>query len=396
MRADPVADSVAEVLVVGAGPAGIAAAITAQQRGLRTIVVDKATFPRDKTCGDGLTANAVRLLARLGFDLDALPSYTPIAETVIVSPDGTRVSLPMPVDGRLAGVVPRLDLDAALVAHARTRDVVVREGAGVRELAMTAGAVRARLADGTGVRARWVIAADGQYSTVRRLLDRGTPRDLGTSHAFRQYFSGVDEPRLHVLFERDLLPGYAWVFPLTGGRANVGFGVVRGPGVTGKSLARVSRELSSRPSIRSVIGSRATPEGSPRSWPIPATFDATRLTNGRVLFAGDAAGVVDPLTGEGIAQALETAMLAAGAVAAGGPPGAVRGRYRYRVDRALGADLRLARHVQRVLRSERRTRVAMRAVDTNDWTRRNFARWMFEDYPRALALTPRRWSSLPK
>ncbi len=385
------ADLVADILVVGAGPAGVAAAITAQQRGLQTLVVDKATFPRDKTCGDGLTAHAVRLLARLGFDLDALPSYTAVPETVIVSPDGTRVSLPMPADGRLAGVVPRLDLDAALVAYAKARDVVVREGAGIRELATTAGAVRARLADDACIRARWVIAADGQYSTVRRLLDCDTRRDLGTSHAFRQYFSGVDEPRLHVLFERDLLPGYAWVFPLPGGRANVGFGVVRRPGVTGKSLARVSRELSSRSSIRSVIGSRATPEGSPRSWPIPAAFDSTRLTNGRVLFAGDAAGVVDPLTGEGIAQALKTAMLAAGAVAAGGPPGAVRARYRHHVDRALGTDLRLARHVQRVLRSERRTRVAMRAVDTSDWTRRNFARWMFEDYPRALALTPRRW-----
>ena len=110
-----------------------------------------------------------------------------------------------------------------------------------------------------------------------------------------------------------------------------------------------------------MLGSRATPEGSPRAWPIPAAFDATRLAGGRVLFAGDAAGVVDPLTGEGIAQALQTAMLAAGAVAAGGPPAAVRDRYRHDVDRALGTDLRLARHVQRVLRSERRTRVAMRA-----------------------------------
>ena len=125
MPADP--DIVADVLVVGAGPAGVAAAITAQHRGLQTIVVDKATFPRDKTCGDALTASSVRLLARLGFDLDALPSYTTIPGTVIVSPDGTRVSSPMPADGRLVGVVPRLDLDAALVAHAKTRDVVVRE-----------------------------------------------------------------------------------------------------------------------------------------------------------------------------------------------------------------------------------------------------------------------------
>ena len=114
-----------------------------------------------------------------------------------------------------------------------------------------------------------------------------------------------------------LLPGYAWVFPLPGGRANVGFGMLRDSGpdrhVTGKVLARTWRDLLSRPVLQDVLGPDARPEAPHRAWPIPSHLDPSRLVHGRVLFAGDAAGVVDPMTGEGIAQALETGTLAASA-----------------------------------------------------------------------------------
>jgi flavin-dependent dehydrogenase len=117
-----------------------------------------------------------------------------------------------------------------------------------------------------------------------------------------------------------------------------------------------------------------------------------------VLFAGDAAGVVDPMTGEGIAQAFETGALAAAASATGAnapgataDPLAVATRYRADVERALGRDLRFAARLQRVLAHPRGAELALRIVDTNEWTRRNFARWMFEDYPRAVLLTPDRW-----
>ena len=121
-----------------------------------------------------------------------------------------------------------------------------------------------------------------------------------------------------MLFEEDLLPGYAWVFPVGDGSANVGFGVLKtADGSTnGKALAAQWRGLADRPSLRRALGPRAEPEGSVRAWPIPAGYDRDRLTRGRVLFAGDAASVVDPMTGEGIAQALESGVLAARAVAA--------------------------------------------------------------------------------
>lgn len=380
-----------DVIVVGAGPAGTAAAIAARDRGLDVLVVDKATFPRDKTCGDGLTTGALRLLEQLGLDLGALASYATVRETMLVSPSGRTVTLPHPVDGQYAGVVPRAHLDAALVDLARYRGATVRDGSPVSAVTTDPDDATITLADGSAARAPFVVAADGHFSTVRRLLRPDAPADLGSWHAFRQYFRGVDDPRLWVLFEEDLLPGYAWVFPLPDGRANVGFGVPRGPGVDGKMLKAKWVDLLTRDRLRAVLGPDAAPEDSQRAWPIPARLDPARLTDGRALFVGDAAAVVDPMTGEGIAQALETGIAAAAAVARGGDASTVGARYRRAVERSLGADLRLASRLQRVLGSGFWARAALRAVDLTPWTRRNFARWMYEDYPRALLLTPRRW-----
>jgi menaquinone-9 beta-reductase len=412
----PVTASVdCEVLVVGGGPSGVAAGITAGRLGLDALVIDKARFPRDKTCGDGLTAGALRALEALGFDVRTLPSYVRVREAVLVAPSGRRVALPLPIAGEHAGVVPRAELDDALVRHARTCGVDIREGVGIAGLRQADDTVVATLDDGTTISARWVIGADGHYSPVRRHLaaddaaNNGTANngadpdpdaaapgsaELGTWHAFRQYFDRVDDPRLWVLFDADLLPGYAWVFPVGGGRANVGFGVLRERGQdapSGKRLAAQWRTLLASPALRDVLGPHAAPAATHRAWPIPASFDGARLASGRVLFVGDAASVVDPMTGEGIAQALDTGVLAARAIARDATPRAVGARYRHDVERALGTDLWFAARLQTVLRSRTGAEAAIGVAALTPWTRRNFARWMFEDYPRAALLTPRRW-----
>jgi geranylgeranyl reductase family protein len=396
-RLDVPVDATVDVLVVGAGPAGIAAGITATARGLDALVVDRAAFPRDKTCGDGLTTAALRALERLGVPSAALTgAESVVRETVLVSPSGRRVHLPLPGDGKHAVVAARRDLDAALVAHARATGVEVRERTGLVALEHDADGrgVVAELAGGRRVRARSVVAADGHYSPTRRLVQPSGAARLGEWSAFRQYFCDVDDPRMWVLFEPDLLPGYAWVFPLPGGRANVGFGMLRAPGVDGRRVGAVWHSLLRRPSLRRVLGARARPEAPHRAWPIPTAYDPARLACGRVLFAGDAASAVDPLTGEGVAQALETGALAADAIAGaerGRDVAAVARRYRAAVDRRLGRDLRFAARLQHVLARPWGARGAIRAAGLTPWTRRQFARWMFEDYPRAAVLTPDRW-----
>jgi geranylgeranyl reductase family protein len=381
-----------DVAVVGSGPAGTAAAITAADRGLRVWCADKAMFPRDKTCGDGLTTNALRLIERLGLTRDAfntLPAAR-VRETILVSPSGRRVALPLPSDGDYAAVVARVDLDAALVGLARGRGIEIREGCAVEGVTTGQHAIELATTDGTTVAARYVIAADGHWSTVRRALHPDAARDLGEWHAARQYFAGVRDDRLWVIFDEHLLPGYAWVFPLPHGRANVGFGVVRADGRTGRELKALWPQVLDLPAIRDALGPRAQALDAVRAWPIPARYQARRLAdaNGRVLYVGDAASIVDPMTGEGIAQAIETGMLAADAIARGGD---VQATYRQSVHRTLGRDLRFAGWLQAVLRHPLGARAAIRAAGLTAWTRRNFARWMWEDYPRALLGTPDRW-----
>jgi geranylgeranyl reductase family protein len=384
-----------DLLVIGAGPAGAAAAAVAARHGLSVSVHDRATFPRDKTCGDGLTADALRRLEALGLDPAAVARWEEVHEAVLHSPSGRRVELPLPDDGTFLAVAPRRDLDAAVLGLAREAGAKIHEGSELVDIRLDADGVTAAFSDGA-VDARWVVAADGVWSRARRSLSPSRPPDLGHFHAFRQYFSGVADPRLHVLFEPDLLPGYFWVFPLPGGRANVGFGVPRVEGVPTRYLAGLWRELLARPTVRAVLGD-ARPDGPVRAWPIPARMRAGELAYGRVLFAGDAAAVADPMTGEGIAQAVATGTAAAEAVAAevhrhgAGDAGRVREAYLSRVESEIGADHRFARGLGRLLATPRGARACIRAAGLSGWTRRNFGRWLFEDYPRALILTPRRW-----
>ena len=383
------------VVVVGAGPAGTAAAITLARAGVAVTVVDKARFPRDKTCGDGLTAGALRILEDLGLDPRSVASWLKVDDVVVRSPSGREATFPLPRDrGTYAAVTRRVDLDAALLDLARSAGVKVLDGHACTGVTELDDGVEVEVTDVGVLRADWIVAADGMWSPVRKHLGFDTPGYRGEWHAFRQYFAGVG-PRaaseLFVWFEPDLLPGYAWSFPLPDGHANVGFGIQRGGKVGIQEMAAIWRELLDRPHIRDVLGDAAVAESVHKAWPIPARVDEAVLTGRRTLFVGDAAAATDPMTGEGIGQALLTGVLAAEAITAGGDASRVTGTYRRAVERALVADHKLSTFLIRALRHRKGARAAVRIAGASRWTRANFGRWLFEDYPRAVLLTPRRW-----
>jgi geranylgeranyl reductase family protein len=386
-----------DVAVIGGGPAGAAAAITLARAGHDVTVIDRATFPRDKVCGDGLTTSALRLLEHLGLDPSVVASWQHVDDVVVRGPAGHEATFPMPRGrGTYAAVARRTDLDAALVDLARSAGAKVLDGHACGGVVERADGVTLQV-DGLGeMTARYAIAADGMWSPTRKHLGLATPGYRGEWHAFRQYFSGVG-PRaardLFVWFEPDLLPGYAWSFPLPDGVANVGFGIVRGGRVERiQDMAGIWRDLLGRPHIRSVLGPEARPESPHRAWPIPARIDRAVLTSRRTLFAGDAAAATDGLTGEGIGQALVTGVLAAEAIGAAPEiPDAVTATYRDAVRRALVADHRMSMLLTHAVRHRKSVRAGLRLAGATAWTRRNFARWLFEDYPRALVATPRRW-----
>lgn len=388
-----------ETLVVGAGPAGTAAAITMAAAGREVVVVDKATFPRDKCCGDGLTTLALRELEALGLQPAAVDGWRNVDQATLRAPGGRTVTVPLPSDaGIYAAIAPRRQFDAALVDLARGRGIELVENRAVADVVESSGGVVVTMTAGDRIE-RWqvghVIAADGMWSPVRKALGLDTNGYRGEWHAFRQYVTDVTGPaadELIVWFDEDLLPGYGWSFPLPGGRANVGFGVQRDGAVSGKQLAAIWSSFLDRPHVAAALGPSATPEGRHLAWPIPARVDRATLTSsaGRVLFVGDAAAATDVMTGEGIGQALLTGRLAATAIAAHGAAGGEH--YARDVRRELVADHKMSSLLTRVLTHRLGADGVVAILDhAGDWGRRNFARWMFEDEPRAIAVTPRRW-----
>jgi flavin-dependent dehydrogenase len=254
------------------------------------------------------------------------------------------------------------------------------------------------LSDGQTIRAPYVVAADGMWSPLRKMCGLAEPGYRGDAYAVRQYFTDLG-PRatdLWVWFEREILPGYGWSFPLGDGGANVGIGIVpaRGRDTPGDLRARWD-EFAALPHVRAVLGPDARAEGPLRAWPIPSHIGRTALAGagGRVLFVGDAARAADSLTYEGIGQGLETAELAASALTGAGPtrPADAARSYRRAVRAGLALDDWLGDRLSAVLARSRNASRWMTIATATPRIHQHFPRLMFEDYPRALALTPHRW-----
>jgi len=388
----------ADVVIIGAGPAGTAAAIPLAEAGLNVTVIDKARFPRDKFCGDGLTSGCLRIFEELGLDPANVPSWKSVDDIYIQSPSGRRAYFPMPTGrGQFAAVATREDLDAALVDLARSKGATILEGHEVTDIVLTEQNATVFAHGLDPIVCSFVIGADGMWSNTRKILGLGEPKYRGEWHAFRQYWKNVS-PRatqeLHVWFEPDVLPGYVWCFPLADGRANVGFGVHRSTHAVG-DMNRYWPQILERPHIREILGPDAEPDGPHRAWPIPARLGNLALTAHRTLFVGDAAAACDPMTGEGIAQALETGIEAAKSIIAAGPGRPLKATqdYEERINKALAVDLRFAGWLGGLLRTPVGARMAVRGASFSPWAARNFGRWLFEDYPRAILGTPSRWTT---
>lgn len=401
-----------DIVIIGGGPAGAAAAIESTRAGLDCVVVDKATFPRDKCCGDGLTTGALRRLDELGLDPSAVPSWKVVTDVTLRTPGGRTVRFPLGADdpdsdvadgrsrgGTFAAVARRRELDDALLGLATRSGADVRQGHELIGVQQDAEIVSAEVVgpDGpTTIVGRYLVAADGMWSSTRKLLGLNDPSYRGDWHAFRQYFTGVSGAALDdltVWFEPDLLPGYMWSFPEGDGTANVGFGVLRQSGRSVQYMKSVWPELLKRPHVAELLGPDAEPEAPHRAWPIPARLGHLPRSAGRVFFVGDAVAATDPMTGEGIGQALETGGDAVAAmVEAGlGDDRAARMRYERTLDRGMVKDHGMARTLSKVLATEAGVEWSIRVAGVSGWTRRNFARWLFEDYPRATLVTPGRW-----
>ncbi|MBT0565905.1 geranylgeranyl reductase family protein [Williamsia sp. CHRR-6] len=312
----------ADVLVVGAGPGGAATAAHAARAGHQVVLLDSAVFPRDKTCGDGLTPRAVAEMSLLG--LDAYLADRPKIVGLQMHGWGATQHIRWP-SGRFpahGSAVARTELDDRIRIAALDRGASMVEGVkavGVDVSDNTVRSVQVAADDGTAsIRVGQLIVADGVRSPLGRMLGREWHRDTAYGVAARAYASSgrADDSWMGSDLElRDahgtLLPGYGWVFPLgaASGRINIGVGAL----ATGKRPAHMAL----RPTLEHYARAQTADwqlSGPPveiASALLPMGGAVSGVAGGNWMLVGDSAACVNPLNGEGIDYALETGRFAA-------------------------------------------------------------------------------------
>jgi flavin-dependent dehydrogenase len=299
------------------------------------LLLDRSDFPRDKSCGDGIAPHALDELARLGVP-EVLDDAVPVRRLRLVSPRGTEGVSQV---ARPNYVVPRTVFDARLVAAAVARGAVF-ERRTVRSL--------------EELDARVVIGADGANGVVRRLAGLPKQTEDTVAVAVRGYIPwDTSDPEQVIVMDGRDWPAYAWRFDAGDGTANVGFGMLL-------------PNLRAMPRSKDALHERLVellPEAAGatrlRSHHLPLSTGRPVQPDGRVLLAGDAASLINPLTGEGIFYVLLSGRLAGAAAVGGGDHGRV---YRLRLQRELGRHLRHTTLIARLTESPRVLDAGVRAV----------------------------------
>ena len=347
-------NSAYDVAIVGAGPAGSTAAHLLAKGGLRVALLDRSDFPRDKTCGDGLTPRAVGVLDSLGvLPAVARDAYRISALTMRNSDEVTyRLELGIPGGPeRYILILPRLKLDEILLHHAVDAGAHFLPNRKVVDIDQSEDdALRLRIENGSSIESKLAIIATGANTSLLRktgLLNHPPPSNL----AARVYYEGVEDldDTIMLFFDGVERPGYGWVFPIAPGIANIGCGVFFDSSTPQPS--HLAHLLKHHPHLQRIL-KNARPMGSIKGYPLRTDFSPSLSGRGHLLVVGEAVGLVNPITGEGIDYALESAQLAAQSIltgwAIGLPPAPFHRAYRRLLNRKFRLPFALGHWVQRL------------------------------------------------
>lgn len=370
----------ADVVIAGAGPAGTSAAIRLARGGRRVVLCDRSRFPRDKTCGDGLIADSIGALRSLGLERDVSNAAYHTNDLLTISPGGTHVRfqstfwvLPRRVlDDRLF----RAAIDAgATFAHVAVDGPILEGG---RIVGITSR--RPGTDERVTIRAPLTMLATGAAAAVLRKFDPAARRD-SSGIAIRAY---VRPPAglitgLVISLERDLLPGYAWAFPVPDGLLNVGVGALRGRGI-GSDDANLRQRMDALLAGKGLLGRLLGPQcpiAPYQGAPLRTGLKGSSFSRPGLVIIGEAAGTTYALTGEGIGKAMESGLLAADlALEAGDALPSIGRQY---------ADTMRERYAQRFRTYDTAQRWAGFPFITDFIARRaNTSRWVHERLTRVI------------
>ena len=312
-----------DAIIVGAGPSGSSAAFHCNKLGLKTLLLDKSSFPRDKVCGDALSGKSVKLLDEMGL-LDGLNKLDGaiINRIIFGNPNHSECELHLnkSLNKRHIShgyVIPRKSFDNYLFSAA-SKGSDVKSDFHVTDLIFNNEKV-------VGVEGKFsygetkkyygnvILGADGPYSIVARKTGSYNADNNFTAVGIRCYYENIDEltDQIELHYVNETIPGYFWIFPAGGGTANIGVGLLKSKvKKKSKKLHEILNQVISSDNFKKRF-KNSRPLEKPKGWNLP--FGNIRRNNhddGYVLL-GDAAGLVDPFTGEGIGNALESGKIAA-------------------------------------------------------------------------------------
>lgn len=314
-----------DVLIIGAGPAGSSTALKLAKSGLKIAVFEKEVFPREKTCGDGLTLDVVNQLSDVSASLNEafkrFPKKQESHEAMLFSPDFSRMRIPFrhKQQSQPFYTCRRIDLDHLMYQQLKQHEnISVFENCKVQKIEIQDERVLL-LANDSFFEGNMLVGADGANSMFFRTMKMNRIQKEHQAVGLTCYYSGIDPLNqnnpIEIYFLKDILPGYLWIFHLPGGMANVGIGMLASAIAKQKiNLKQKFEDLLAADPFKSRF-LKAKREGLVKGHTLPLGFDKRIISGKRFLLAGDAASLIDPFTGEGVGNAIRSGRVAADHIA---------------------------------------------------------------------------------